>query len=394
MLRLIGGLAIGGLLAPAWSINIEVDARRQEGARGDDHHARLQLRRRDWPGQVTNWLAPQYGWEGVFFFCGAATLRAGASCCCSRCPNRPAGWSPRASRRPRSCRLLSRFDPRVDAGRLHRLRAVRRAQDLEPTRYSPVGQVRRELFRGTLAFITPLIWVTYFFSSFAIYLKASFGVLFMEELGHRAHDGRQHRLDRRPDRRDRRRAAAVVHREARAGAGSRIAPLLGVPLALWIGSGILLDGAAVHPGDPARRDHDRHRPRGGDLDHQHLLSERGPLDRRRLGQLHGQVRRGRRADPRRLLFPRQRGRRCSNGYLFTALCLAGVVLGAAGAGGLRRRLKAEQAASRRRAPARCRRSLTWPLRSLAANTPSRRANWKALGLTPEDMLKPKIAVVN
>jgi len=34
------------------------------------------------------------------------------------------------------------------------------------------------------------------------------------------------------------------------------------------------------------------------------------------------------------------------------------------------------------------------LRSLAANTPSRRANWKALGLTPEDMLKPKIAVVN
>lgn len=34
------------------------------------------------------------------------------------------------------------------------------------------------------------------------------------------------------------------------------------------------------------------------------------------------------------------------------------------------------------------------LRSLAANTPGRRANWKALGLTPEDMEKPKIAVVN
>jgi dihydroxy-acid dehydratase len=35
-----------------------------------------------------------------------------------------------------------------------------------------------------------------------------------------------------------------------------------------------------------------------------------------------------------------------------------------------------------------------PLRSLAANSPSRRANWKALGLSAEDMLKPKIAVVN
>jgi dihydroxy-acid dehydratase len=35
-----------------------------------------------------------------------------------------------------------------------------------------------------------------------------------------------------------------------------------------------------------------------------------------------------------------------------------------------------------------------PLRSLAANTPSRRANWRALGLSLEDMEKPKIAVVN
>ena len=34
------------------------------------------------------------------------------------------------------------------------------------------------------------------------------------------------------------------------------------------------------------------------------------------------------------------------------------------------------------------------LRSLAANTPGRRANWRALGLSAEDMLKPKIAVVN
>ena len=34
------------------------------------------------------------------------------------------------------------------------------------------------------------------------------------------------------------------------------------------------------------------------------------------------------------------------------------------------------------------------LRSNAANSPSRRANWRALGLTPEDMEKPKIAVVN
>ncbi|MCB2067013.1 MAG: dihydroxy-acid dehydratase [Erythrobacter sp.] len=34
------------------------------------------------------------------------------------------------------------------------------------------------------------------------------------------------------------------------------------------------------------------------------------------------------------------------------------------------------------------------MRSLAANNPGRRANWRALGLSQEDMLKPKIAVVN
>ncbi len=34
------------------------------------------------------------------------------------------------------------------------------------------------------------------------------------------------------------------------------------------------------------------------------------------------------------------------------------------------------------------------LRSIAANTPVRRAHWRALGLTPADMEKPKIAVVN
>jgi len=35
-----------------------------------------------------------------------------------------------------------------------------------------------------------------------------------------------------------------------------------------------------------------------------------------------------------------------------------------------------------------------PLRSLSANSPGRRANWRALGLSKEDMEKPKIAVVN
>ncbi|MES2699535.1 MAG: dihydroxy-acid dehydratase, partial [Pseudomonadota bacterium] len=34
------------------------------------------------------------------------------------------------------------------------------------------------------------------------------------------------------------------------------------------------------------------------------------------------------------------------------------------------------------------------LRSISANSPVRRAHWQALGLSEEDLLKPKIAVVN
>src|SRR5688500_17906812 len=72
VLRLIGGMAIGGLLAPAWSINIEsMPAGKKARAvtiimLGFSTGGAM-------AGQVTNWLAPQYGWEGVFLFCGAAT---------------------------------------------------------------------------------------------------------------------------------------------------------------------------------------------------------------------------------------------------------------------------------------------------------------------------------
>src|SRR5688500_19901614 len=103
-----------------------------------------------------------------------------------------------------------------------------------------------ELYLGTLSVITPLICFTYFLSSFAIYLKASFGVLFMEELGI-----------------ERMTAANLASiggmigaiggvlllwfTERRGPAWIALAPLLGIPLALWIGSGALLDGPLFVP---------------------------------------------------------------------------------------------------------------------------------------------------
>jgi MFS family permease len=72
-MRFISGMAIGGLLAPAWAINIEsMPAGKKATAvtiimLGFSAGGAM-------AGQVTNWLAPNYGWEGVFFFAGATTM--------------------------------------------------------------------------------------------------------------------------------------------------------------------------------------------------------------------------------------------------------------------------------------------------------------------------------
>ena len=240
VLRLIGGLAIGGLLAPAWSINIES---MPAGAKaravtiimlGFSFGGAM-------AGQVTNYIAPAYGWEGVFFFCGAATgvlafvllFTMPESARWMVAKNRPA-----AEVLP----VLQRFDPAADLGRYSH---VVLSDEKKVGGESPLAK-SAELFRGVLAWITPIIWITYFFSSFAIYLKASFGVLFMEELGI-----------------ERAMAANLASiggmigaiggvlllwfTEKRGPAWIAIAPLLGVPLALWIGSGVLLDGPLFIP---------------------------------------------------------------------------------------------------------------------------------------------------
>src|SRR5690606_6561791 len=139
--------------------------------------------------------------------------------------------------------VLDRFEPGlVDQGYSEVvLSDERKASE----RQDPLANLM-ELFRGTLAYITPLIWATYFFSSFAIYLKASFGVLFMEELGiERTMAANLGSL------------GGIIGEvggvlllwftEKRGPAWIAIAPLMGIPLALWIGSGWLLGGPLFIP---------------------------------------------------------------------------------------------------------------------------------------------------
>lgn len=178
VLRLIGGLAIGGLLAPAWSLNVEaMPAGRRATAvtivmLGFSAGASA-------AGPITNLLAPQLGWHYVFFVCGALTL-ALALVLQFTLPESARWLVAKGKAKERIAPLLQRFDPTfrsADYDTFH-LSDERQAS----AKNSPLAKFA-ELFRGWLAYITPLIWVAYFFSSFAIYLKSSFGVLFLEELG-------------------------------------------------------------------------------------------------------------------------------------------------------------------------------------------------------------------
>ena len=241
VLRLIGGLAIGGLLAPAWSINIEsMPAGKKARAvtiimLGFSAGSAA-------AGQVTNWLAPQYGWEGVFFFCGAATGVL-AIALFFVMPESARWMAAKGKPADEVVGALKRFDPKLETGRYTRV-VLSDERDLG-SKESPWAK-SAELFRGTLAVITPLIWFTYFCSSFAIYLKASFGVLFLEELGiarsMAANLGSIGGLIGAIGG-----VALLWFTEKRGPAWIAIAPFLGIPLALLIGSGVLLDGAGFIP---------------------------------------------------------------------------------------------------------------------------------------------------
>jgi AAHS family 4-hydroxybenzoate transporter-like MFS transporter len=177
-MRLIGGLAIGGLLAPAWALNIEAmpHARRATAVTiimlGFSVGGAA-------AGQVVNWIAPQHGWQGVFFFSGALT-GALAILLFFTLPE-SARWLV-AKGRPAALviPLLSRFGPAADVGQYAHftLSDERTGSQSE----SPLAKIR-ELFRGALVYVTPLVWAAYFFSSFAIYFRAKLGVLSLTTYG-------------------------------------------------------------------------------------------------------------------------------------------------------------------------------------------------------------------
>jgi len=333
-LRVVGGMAIGGLLAPAWAINIESMPVGKKATSvtiimlGFSAGGAM-------AGQVTNWLAPNYGWQGVFFFAGATTLLL-AILLLFVMPESVRWLAAKGKSAARIEPLVRRFDPAVPAGRYsaYTLSDERRIEKESP--WAKFG----ELFRGTLVWITPIIWFTYFCSSFAIYLKSNLGTMFLVELG--LADATARNLGSITGITGAIAGVALLWlTEKRGPAWIAIVPLLGIPAALIIGMDmaqgdlfnpmILLGGILIGASHAAVIS---------------LTSIYYPSAVRSTGGgwASFMAKFAAVAAPffgaRWFLGSRDN---VLDGYLFTGLCLAGVVLGLIALGHYAKRLKAEQA---------------------------------------------------
>jgi len=260
ILRFIGGLAIGGLLAPAWSINIESMPKGSKARAVTIIMLGFSVGGAA-AGQVTNFFAsPEYpyaamhaagalpaflpgpSWHMVFFVCGAATGLL-AILLVFTMPESARWLVAKGKPAERIVPLLRRFDKQAQLDQYTSF--VLTDENKTSDKQDPWANLA-ELFRGWLVWITPLIWITYFFSSFAIYLKTAFGVLFLVELGFAREmannissiGGITGAIMG---------VLLLVFTEKRGPAWIAAAPALGVPLAVLIGSGILLAGPLFIP---------------------------------------------------------------------------------------------------------------------------------------------------
>ncbi|MFO1400846.1 MAG: MFS transporter [Steroidobacteraceae bacterium] len=173
VMRFLDGLPLGGLIPLAWAINIEFAPRRMRSSMVTVIMLGYSMGGLA-VGPLTNALAPQHGWQAVYLIAGLATLGCAAAL---------ALWL------PESVRFLTakgRDPARIAAT----LRRIDPACDVQPTDHYMLGDEitaarefhLRELFRGYLRWVTPLLWLSYFMSTIAIFVLTSWAPIIIESL--------------------------------------------------------------------------------------------------------------------------------------------------------------------------------------------------------------------
>ena len=125
-------------------------------------------------GPFANWLIPMFGWKSLFISGGA--LRSSARCVLYRDAAGIGAISHQQGKRPR---LIAATLQRVAPGAAFPADApfvvsdeAGRAKDFKPSL----------LFQGELRYITPLIWIAYIASSFAVFFIVNWTPLVFEAL--------------------------------------------------------------------------------------------------------------------------------------------------------------------------------------------------------------------
>ena len=240
-LRFVSGLAIGGLLAPVWSLSVESMPKAMRAT-----SVTIIMMGFSFGGAsaapIANWVTPVLGWQGIFWVSGALT-GVFALILLFTLPESTRWMVAKEKPAARIAPMLARFSPGFDASQYERFTLPDERKTT--TSANPLLKFR-ELFVGALLFVTPLIWAAYFFSSFAIYLKSAYGVIFMENLGIARQDaawlasigsilGALGGV------------ALLALTEKRGPGWITLAPLIGIPFVLLVATGYVIGGPAFVP---------------------------------------------------------------------------------------------------------------------------------------------------
>jgi AAHS family 4-hydroxybenzoate transporter-like MFS transporter len=169
-LRLIDGIALGGMLPLSWALNIEYAPKRYRSTVVTvimiGYSIGIAL-----GGPTANWLIPQYGWQSLFAVGGVLSLVAALVLVL-----------------PESARFLASkgWQPQRVADLLRRLTGKAVPAGAQFVAADEAGQAKHFnpalLFRDQLRFITPLLWLAYIASSIAVFFLATWTPLVFEAL--------------------------------------------------------------------------------------------------------------------------------------------------------------------------------------------------------------------
>jgi MFS transporter, AAHS family, 4-hydroxybenzoate transporter len=172
ILRLVDGIALGGMLPLSWALNIEYSPKRYRSTIVTlimiGYSVGVAV-----GGPAANWLIPRYGWQSLFAVGGVLSLIA-ALALVVMLPESARFLASKGRARDRVADLLRRLtrEP-VPADALFVVAdEAGQSKDFNPAL----------LFRDRLRIITPLLWLAYIASSMAVFFLATWTPLVFEAL--------------------------------------------------------------------------------------------------------------------------------------------------------------------------------------------------------------------